>query len=439
MITDTSTCTITCTPNSSPQPSVTPTPTPTPTTFATICGVTKEWTAFDADLQNAGISGPYNHNSQEAAAYVNKFCPSVVPTPSSTPVPILTPTPTPTATPLPVTTVAYQVTDNILGIDSAPKQPYDRDPVIFNYTFQDSTPGVKTVFVRFFSSNGKDSGILQQSILLVPPDPVIDKSISCNIDLTGQGVNFTINGHNFGTDPGTVSVNGNNLTVNDWADTSVSADMQGLPQNTKASLFATLTRKSDGQSVVSAPCKIGVSQVVVNLSPICRSISSQNSGTIDNVDFEAIENKVGGQQVRQKVSIDSDGTIGGLQTVLNQGEDYKISIKAPRSLRRTVNVTGSSGTTVADFTLPLGDIFPLVTGDGQINALDYSELRREWGSSSSGANDRPGDLNNDGVVNSVDYSCMRLFFGQKDDPLPAPTVASPSPSPSPSPSASPGQ
>lgn len=196
-----------------------------------------------------------------------------------------------------------------------------------------------------------------------------------------------------------------------------------LAQNTKASLFATLTRKADGRSVVSAPCKIGVSQIAVNLSPICRSISSQTGGTISNVDFQAIEDKVGGQQVKQKVEINGDGTIQGLQAVLNTGQDYKISVKAPRSLRKTSSITASSGTSVANFTLPLGDIFPLVTGDGTINTLDYSELRREWGSAAN-ASARPGDLNDDGVVNSVDYSCMRLFFDQKDDPLPAPTVAS---------------
>ncbi len=90
-------------------------------------------------------------------------------------------------------------------------------------------------------------------------------------------------------------------------------------------------------------------------------------------------------------------------------------------MRRNADFVAAGSTSVINnLALPVGDIFPLDGGDGVINAIDKSELNREWGVVSTGTA-KPGDFNLDGKVNSIDWACMRFDFGKVDDLQPQAT------------------
>jgi hypothetical protein len=127
------------------------------------------------------------------------------------------------------------------------------------------------------------------------------------------------------------------------------------------------------------------------------------------------------KKVEETVTIDKDGVIQGIKTKLQTGQQYIITAKAPKTLRRNTTITAQEGTTVINtsdgkpFILPVGDIAPS-TPDGQINGLDRAELVKQWrvlSSSASGV--LTADFNRDSKVNSIDWACMKYDFNSKDD------------------------
>ncbi|OGE70650.1 hypothetical protein A3J21_02615 [Candidatus Daviesbacteria bacterium RIFCSPLOWO2_02_FULL_43_11] len=114
------------------------------------------------------------------------------------------------------------------------------------------------------------------------------------------------------------------------------------------------------------------------------------------------------------VSIDGDGTPGWTPPPLEIGKTYNLIIKAPKSLAVKREFTVLEGTNVLDdISFPVGDIAPLNAPDGVVNAVDKSELIREWSATTDVA--RAGDFNMDGRINSLDYSCMRENINRAAD------------------------
>lgn len=288
----------------------------------------------------------------------------------------------------------------------------EQNPI--DYTIEDTTPGVKTIFVQFKDSTGHISTTAecpgcQAQIKLLGDGP---KITSCFLTFEGSNAIATLKGENFGSDKGKVKSGDKDMQVRDWKDKSVQVVWQNAPAGEALPVVLTNTDEQNGEGQCSA-----ISQLSVGAKFFCGGPPPATVGDVGLVMAGAFE---GGKLLKQTVSIDTKGTIVGLSQKLEEGKNYKLSLKAPRSLRKTVAFTAGGGTTnVSNFGLPLGDIFPKDGGDGTINALDKAELNRQWLIAGNAAG-RSADFNGDGRVNSIDWACMRHDFGRSSDSEPVP-------------------
>lgn len=316
--------------------------------------------------------------------------------------------------------VSFRVSEDLNDWSSAPITYTSPGPVKVPWTFKDSKPGTKTIFVQFYDKGDKQVGDRAQAYIeLLGGEPTI---AGCALSFEGQNVTFEINGTNFGSDKGTIASDSTPLDIKSWSPTQIKASFTNPPTGQSFPITVTNTF---GQSV-TGQCS-AISQVSVGAKVFCSAPSNHDT---DNVDLELAGVFKGGKLIKQKVKIDKDGVIQGLDQKLETGKQYKLSLKAPKSLRKTSGVfTAEDGvTTVPDFVLPVGDIFPADGGDSQINVFDHNELVRQW-IISADATGRSGDFNLDGRVNSIDWACMRTSMkdngGSGDDPEPVPGESAP--------------
>lgn len=320
-----------------------------------------------------------------------------------------------------ITTVSFKIAENPDELAGAQEFAYNSEPVVTGFTFRNQTPGDKFVWVEFKASNGRTVRHNAQ-IKLLGPDP---RATSCSLDFEGTNAVFNIKGQNFGAEQGSAKSGTNNLQVRDWKDSEVKLIFQN-PQSGQS--FPVTLTNTDGQTA-NVACG-SVSGLSLGAKVFCRAPSKHDTDNVDLV-LTGVAGSVGvgtsgnvgvgstapsqGGPIRQKVKIDKDGNIQNLQTKLAEGAKYRVSLKAPKSLRRTVEIIAGGGTTnLQNFVLPVGDIFPLDGGDGKINNFDKSELNRQWIIAQT-ATDRSGDFNQDGRVNSIDWACMRFDFNKEDE------------------------
>ncbi len=318
--------------------------------------------------------------------------------------------------PPPVTTVAFRTAENPADLDKANWQDYTADGMIVPFEFKDASPGVKSVFIQYKDSNekvgcGGNKTYCSLQITLLGAEP---KITNCSLGSEGSNAVLTLTGINFGPDKGiVVSQDGQTtLQIKNWKDTNtkdsnlnkiyeVTAVWPNAPAGQTLSVTLTNTL---GQAAPGA-CN-SLSQLALGAKVFCRQPFSHKT---DNVELILVEADKGGKKVtQQKISIDKDGVIMGLSKKLEEGKKYTLSIKAPKSIRRSVTFIAGDGTTnIPNFALPVGDIFPVEGGDSRINVNDRAELNRQWLISGDTQN-RSGDFNQDFRVNSIDYACMRV-------------------------------
>lgn len=319
-----------------------------------------------------------------------------------------------TVSPPAVTTTSFRIAESPADLETAPWQPYTAEGMRVEHDFKKA--GDKFIFVQFMDSTGKTTTVkdcpkCQLQIKILGPDPQV---LSCSLSTSGNSVLATLKGRNFGKDKGTVKSGDSNLTVKSWKDDAVEAMLSNPAVGESLPVEVANT---EGQASSGAICS-SLSTLSVGATFFCHSRQDRAQS---NIDLALVEQTPGAKPLKQKVTIDKEGVIAGLTGVLQEGKDYKLSLKGPKTVRKTKLFTAGSGTTnVPDFVLPVGDIFPL-GGDGIINTLDKAELNRQWVISKD-AKERAADFNNDGRVNSIDWACMRKDFGSSSDTEPvAPT------------------
>lgn len=297
-------------------------------------------------------------------------------------------------------------------------QAYTAHPMPYDYTFKNITPGPKFIFVEFRDSTGKVERKSAQ-IKLLGNGPAVT---GCSLSFEGNNTILNLAGTDFGSAKGTAKTGEDSLQVKNWKNNAVQVVWPNAP--TGETLPVTITNP-DGQSAEGS-CN-AAAQLAVGAKVFCRQ-PAQHQTT--DVELILVKNMVGSQKIKQKVSLDKNGLIQGLNQKLETGQQYILSLKAPKTLRKNIEFTAEDGTTnIPNFVLPVGDIFPTDGGDGAINSADYAELIREW-TTAGDATGKLGDFNVDGKINSVDWACMRSSFGSSEDSEPTPKgpVVTPRPS-----------
>ena len=331
-------------------------------------------------------------------------------------------------------------------------------------TLSDNTPGQnKSVFVQFKTSTGGITERAIGNIFFAGPDPVITGS-ACDVrsDLKDGSLIFTVTGNAFGrrdfANSKLVADTTNLDEIKEWTDQKVVARMANPPDTSTGKSFITTLTRADGVKV-SASCSINTTQIFLGAKLICRSPSNfdqnnvqltlvQNalgigttaSGgdlTAPTISFKAgnkltlVQNVLGigstasggdftaptinfkaGNKARETVTLSKEGTISNLKTKLQEGLEYIVCIKAPKSLRLCSKpFTAVSGNNVINkFELPVGD----VNDDEVINSVDASICKAEWG---VGKN-KNCEFNRDGVTNSFEWGCLLHDFnaGNQQEP-----------------------
>jgi hypothetical protein len=307
------------------------------------------------------------------------------------------------------------------------------------------TPGPRTIYVKFLSNTANEL-VVNRSVELVAPDPEI-RAVSCNIGADGKNLSVSVRGNYFGQKDGKLTLNGSPLSITQWKTNQASTKGSDLIVGTLNTTATTnqnydleLSRADGSKS--TAKCNVGVSTLNLGAKVFCRGATATDISNVDLVvadGFDA-QNGTKGKVTKSKVTIGADGTVKGLNAILQTCNYYKLSLKTPTSLRKTVQFQAADGATIIpDFNLPIGDIFPVNGGDGAINSFDVAELIRQWSASpasvrgqSTATNSattnqptatttgRSADFNQDGVVNSFDFSCLVKGFNQSSDPEPTP-------------------
>ena len=309
--------------------------------------------------------------------------------------------------------IKYRLANDPVTLQTTGWKDYTSDPTTVDWSLDTSTPrGRRMVWVEFMDEASGQTDQKSAEITLLGDPPAI-AGTACDLDLNTGNLNFKVSGSNFGADSGDISTPTGGLKMLGWKDNQVVATLENPGKVSRGQPFTIVVTRSDGEKVQDS-CKVGTSQLSFGAKIFCRAPSS---ATQEGVELTIADAAPGGKKVKQTVSIEPNGMVSGLQTVLEEGKAYKLSIKAPKSLRKTVTFIASAGTTnIPNFNLPIGDIFP-AGGDDVINNMDYAELKREWSLTNTSLS-RSGDFNSDGQINSFDFACMKYDFNRSSDPMP---------------------
>ncbi len=412
-------------------------------------------TGYDKNGNPVTTSGGFAWNGVASCpAATPTSTPTPLPTATVTPTPTNTPTPTATPTPPPYTTY-YKITEGYEGnLDSVnnPKIPYV-DPTDLVYTFKDTTPGPKVIWIRFYQNYGPPQDF--SKTIIYSPNPVIS-TVSCTYDPSGNGTQISIQGSHFYSHAnggqGGLLANNESANIESWQSTNYLTPTSALAPTPSGSnlnpndslIVATIPDKPTGTfpvqltlddgRTVSSSCAINLTTVAFNAQTQCRPDGQLQQ---NNVSINIYKDVPGGNVpiFTTTTSLDANGDPVNFAPPLEQGQPYSLLIQAPHTLTSRVDFTtatfGTSGgtTNISDpIILRVGDIAGAkdTNADGIVNSLDYSKLLSEWlidPTVSSGTSTQAplGDFNLDGSVNSIDYACLVSNYNQSSDTYLAPT------------------
>ncbi len=320
---------------------------------------------------------------------------------------------------IPTDKAAYKLAESENALNAANERGFTTQAFPATYILKDTKPGLKQIWVEF---NNKQTGTKTKDFLnieLVESKPLI-KTATCDIDISKTAVNFDLTGLRFGTEKGTASSNGSELDISSWSSTNVKGTLKNASLADGDQSYKMKVTRKDGDASEEVECKLGVAQISLGTQLICRGEGKMD---LSNVTVTIVDEL--GKKVEETGSINKDGIITGLKTKFEIGKNYSVSIKASKILRRTITFKAAQGTTVitkddgTKLQLPVGDIYPGSSGgDGVINALDQSELMRQWRIVDALSTSLSGDFNDDKRVNAFDWSCMRQSFGSSNEDSP---------------------
>ncbi len=292
--------------------------------------------------------------------------------------------------------------------------PYTTSPILTNFTIS-KEPGPKQIWVEFKNAAGQSITDHLPSFDLLSPAPTVS-GVTCTLDISNKNLKVTISGTNLGSQKGTLTANTSPLEVVSWDDTTVVGLLKTAAETGQK--YSVVLKRLDSLQSLPQSCQVNTSAVSLGARVFCRS---EGQFDVSNVKISFAPVDAPDKKIEEVAVIDKDGIAQGLKTKLQANQQYLVSITAPYSIRRNAVITVQEGTTVINapdgkpFILPIGDIAPS-TGDGEINALDRSELVKQWKTlDSSKSGTLTADFNRDKKVNSIDWACMKYDFNAKND------------------------
>ncbi len=269
--------------------------------------------------------------------------------------------------------------------------------------------GTRTVYAKFIYSDGSS----EQSHKDIVYRPVLGDPTLTSVTCTSDTV--TLQGTNFGDAAGTVGISGVDGTITpasgDWTSTRVVARTTALTGTKTIQL-----NRPDGKAITGV-CTVGQTQVQFTAQLSCKTVNTP----VSKATAEILKASDGTSVYKNdQVTFSPDGTAQNILPGANliAGTSYVLTVKSPFTLTRALQFTAaaSGSTTVLSenpLKLPLGDVAPDGTPDGQINNIDQAYARAKW----SPINDvtTSADVNIDRKVNSNDWACIRSNFGKAND------------------------
>ena len=316
----------------------------------------------------------------------------------------------------------YRIAENYTALQAAGYETYTAGGIIRSFTFTDTIPGRKAVFVQFKNDVGTQSEHKPFYITLLGAGPEIQGAIACQYDIKSDALSLTVRGSNFGSEKGKISVNGQDLSndqKDDWKDDMIKAHINRPQTNSTGSKVKIVVTKPDGQSTEEKTCGVNITQFDIGAKWKCGVANTQDvPNTVLTVYDMGIQQNVGVGttasgttiKVSETVVISKDGTIKNTKTKLNEGATYKMCVKPPLGLRTCSDAfIFSPGTIVTKLnSIPIGNM----NDDICIDKFDASTVKTQWGRGSSAA--KTADFNSDGAVNSFEWGCMMQGFGKCD-------------------------
>lgn len=347
--------------------------------------------------------------------------------------------PTASSSATPATIIEYRLAQGVTdfqakaNLNNAPIKAYLPSDATGSMVIQDIIldniqPGdVRYIAVQFRKGGGAfTNAAVSKLVKYVGNSPAIS-GVVCRFPATGTGTLVEISGSNFGS-AGTVR--SSNKTIDQVESFSNEKVIVRLKDKSEDKIKIKVVTAA-GIETVETECQVNTSTLDFQLTNSCGASYSANDVEV-NIYDSSQETQGAKPFLTQKFNV-KNGKPQSFTPKLEQGKDYTLIVKAPKTVARKVNFKSGSGTTVIDKTivLPVGDISPVDDPDGKINANDHRELIRQWNILTNVT--RTGDFNGDNRVNSIDYSCFRLNNTKEDDVYAKVVSASSNPVPSSSP------
>lgn len=304
----------------------------------------------------------------------------------------------------------YRIAESRPGLASATDKDYTGAGMETTYSFSDTTPGRKFVWVEFIEKDvaGNKVRSSEPFVAEVTLAGVAPSIASCSPTAEGNGTKITLTGTNFGATKGTATVDGSTVNPTSWTANSI---VLNVGQKTGSMNVTITTPTSQTASITCAPG--GVSDVSLIVKGLCRPTNSSLPSV--NVKIAASGSAVVDQN---NVGVGNDGKVV-ISDKAQKNKKNQILVKSYGYLAKKVEVTPVDGTVNAGIiTLPAGDICPTPNGDGVINSIDKSCLNSQW-LIDKAATGKSGDFNLDSRVNSLDWACMKLNdnFNKRDETI----------------------
>lgn len=323
-------------------------------------------------------------------------------------------------------TRGFKIANSLVQLDKEQERSYTAHPLEIEWDLSqaggNSQEGEKNVYVKFFRSDGAETGLTAAKITYRTTGPSVSQ-VACKRDVVEQkgaapqtGWILTLSGDNFGdsSQKGSVKLGTESLDIVQWSQSSLKLRYakRQLP-TAKTNISVT---KQDGKSGSAEldpdKCsRLGKAALHIK-SKLQRRLASDQGG-----DYKVfVRDKDTKKDIHdKKVTFTKIGEVESKLENLTAGELHTVCLKGPQHLQRCKEYTPVADDNTIEFDeLLAGDIDGTnCEGDNIINSVDLGIVSGGWSLTSD--KDSCADYNRDKRVNSLDWWVNVTNYLKKGD------------------------